>query len=412
MTRPYESHIPSTRLAMRKRFFASLVVLVVLSGCGAPVATGKLTPAAAAVPTTAAATPPLGAASAPESSISLPSRLSDADFWRLQADLSEPGGYFRIEDNYTSNEMEVGQLFTMLRDRGVGGDVYLGVGPEQNFTYIAAIRPKMAFIVDIRRQAAVQHLMFKAIFELARDRADFVSLLFAKPRPAGLDTTTTIQALWEAYRTVSTDSALAARNYARVVDQLTKVQHFDLTPDEMAKLKAVFDAFFYYGPSITTRGMTNGRGGDFAALTGYSYDNAGQPRSFLSSEENYRYVKSLHDRNLIVPVTGDFGGPKALRAIGTYLRAHEGIVRAFYVSNVEQYLFGDAADRAFYANVATLPVDSSSVFIRPYSMRRYGYGGAAATSSGVQSLCPIQPFIVAALAGRVASNDAALACVR
>ena len=60
------------------------------------------------------------------------------------------------------------------------GGVYMGVGPEQNFTYIAAIRPAMAFIVDIRRQAVMQHLMFKAMFELAKDRADFISLLFAQ----------------------------------------------------------------------------------------------------------------------------------------------------------------------------------------------------------------------------------------
>jgi hypothetical protein len=251
----------------------------------------------------------------------------------------------------------------------------------------------------------MQHLMFKAVFELSHDRADFISLLFAKPRPPGLDSTTSIQALWEAYRTIPTDSALGTKNYQRIVDQLTKTQHFTFTPDETSKLRAVFDAFFYYGPSISTRGAAAGRSGDFASLTGYSYDNAGQARSFLSSEENFRYVKMLHDRNLIVPITGDFGGPKALRAIGAYLTEHDALVRAFYVSNVEQYLFGDAHDRAFYANVATLPVDSTSVFIRPYSMRRGGMGG-------VESLCPIAPFTAAALAGRVTSNDAALACVR
>lgn len=377
---------------MRNRI---VVGLALLTGCAAPVTSGKLLPPPVSAPAPAGSATERG----------LPSRLSDADFWKLQADLSEPGGYFRIEDNYTSNEMEVGQLFTLLRERNITGDVYLGVGPEQNFTYIAAIRPRMAFIVDIRRQAAVQHLLFKAVFELSRDRADFISLLFAKPRPAGLDSTTTIQAIWEAYRTVKTDSALATSNYSRILGQLTKTQGFSLNQDEMEKLKAVYDAFFYYGPSITTRGTASGRGGDFASLTGFSYDDKGQPRSFLSSEENYRYVKMLHDRNLIIPITGDFGGPKALRAIGAYLTAHDAVVRAFYVSNVEQYLFGDAHDRAFYGNVAALPVDSMSVFIRPYSMRRGGMGS-------VQSLCPIQPFIAAALAGRVVSNDAALTCVR
>src|SRR5207247_1565285 len=75
---------------------------------------------------------------------SLPDKLSDADYWKLVTDMSEPGGYFRIPDNFTSNEMEVGQLFTMIRQQKVSGGVFLGVGPEQNLTYIAAVRPKMA----------------------------------------------------------------------------------------------------------------------------------------------------------------------------------------------------------------------------------------------------------------------------
>jgi len=94
----------------------------------------------------------------------LPDRLSDDEFWKTISDISEPGGYFRITDNFTSNEREVGQLSTMLREAGIKGGVYIGVGPEQNFSYIAAIRPAMAFVIDIRRQAVMQHLMFKAIF--------------------------------------------------------------------------------------------------------------------------------------------------------------------------------------------------------------------------------------------------------
>jgi hypothetical protein len=89
----------------------------------------------------------------------LPDSLTDAEFWELLSAISEPGGYFRITDNYTSNEREIGRIYGMLRARRTSGDVYVGVGPEQNFTYIAAIRPRMAFVVDIRRQAVVQHLM-------------------------------------------------------------------------------------------------------------------------------------------------------------------------------------------------------------------------------------------------------------
>jgi hypothetical protein len=380
------------------RLIVSIALLHFAACTRAPVNSTPVAPSPAAAPRASAPVAP---------SDQLPARLSDAEFWKLQADISEPGGYFQIRDNFTSNEMEVGALFTMLREGNVAGDVYMGVGPEQNFTYIASIRPRMAFIVDIRRQAVVQHLMFKAIFELARDRAEFISLLFAKPRPPGLDTSTSIQALWDAYRNVNSDSILARKTYGRVADHLFKTHGFTFTADEQETLKYVFNAFYSYGPAIATRGFANGRGGDFAELTGYSTDRTGQPRSFLSSEENFRIIKSLHERNLIVPVSGDFGGPKAVRAIGAYLTQHHGTLRAFYVSNVEQYLFQDGKSLAFYENVATIPVDSTSVFIRPYSMRR-GFGGY---SGPTQSLCRIGTFIAAARAGRVRFNEEALACV-
>lgn len=342
---------------------------------------------------------------------SLPERIDDSTFWRLASTISEPGGYFRIEDNFTSNETEVGQIFTMLREQGVRGDVFLGVGPEQNFTYIAAIRPRMAFIVDIRRQAVVQHLMFKAMFEMAGDRADFLSLLFGKPRPPGLSDTSSIESVWSAYRGVRTDSTFAANNYARIVDRLTRLHGFVLDDQERAQLRHVFYAFTYFGPSITTRGPPSMRGGTFMTLTGFSLDTTGEARSFLSTEDNFRVVKSLHERNLIVPVSGDFAGPRALRAIGDYLRERNAVVRAFYVSNVEQYLFGDGKDSAFYANVAALPLDSGSVFIRPYTLRRWFRGPTSPLGEErSEALCAIAGFLQAVAQGRVRSNNDALSC--
>ena len=121
-------------------------------------------------------------------------------------------------------------------------------------------------------------------------------------------------------------------------------------------------------------------------------------------------MKSLQDRNLIVPVAGDFGGKHAINAIGSYLADHDAKVSAFYVSNVEQYLFMDGKQSIFYANVSGLPVDSTSVFIRPYSMRR-GFGGYSGGNPPL-SLCPIATFMQAVTRGQVMSNNDALACAR
>src|SRR5688572_14167405 len=133
--------------------------------------------------------------------------LSDAEFWRLSSQLSEPGGYFR-SDNFTSNEQTFPTIVNHLRTTKARGGVYMGVGPEQNFHYIVALRPTMAFIVDIRRQAVMQHLMYKALFELSADRNEFISRLFSLPKQSGLDSAATIDALWNAYSFARRDPAL------------------------------------------------------------------------------------------------------------------------------------------------------------------------------------------------------------
>src|SRR5215471_12627620 len=109
---------------------------------------------------------------------SLPTQIPDDAFWKLVDGFSETGGAFQSE-NFLSNETGFEVVIPTLKQKTRPGGVYMGVGPEQNFTYIAAIHPKLAFIIDIRRQAVMQHLMYKAMFEMAPDRGDFVSLLFA-----------------------------------------------------------------------------------------------------------------------------------------------------------------------------------------------------------------------------------------
>src|SRR5262249_43187621 len=103
-------------------------------------------------------------------------------FVALSTRLSEPGGYFD-SDNLISNETSYQHVLIKMREMNVSGGVYLGVGPDQNFTYIARIRPRMAIIIDIRRDNLLQHLLFKALFGRARNRIEYLCLFFGKPFP-------------------------------------------------------------------------------------------------------------------------------------------------------------------------------------------------------------------------------------
>ena len=153
------------------------------------------------------------------SAAKLPPRLTDTEFWTLIADLSEPNGTFRSE-NLLSNEARFQFVIPDLVEGIRPGGVYLGVGPEQNFTYIAAVKPAIAFIVDVRRGNLDLHLMYKALFELSADRADFVSRLFSRKRPAGLRHGSTAAQIFAAYAQVEPSDDLYQRNLRDIQRQL------------------------------------------------------------------------------------------------------------------------------------------------------------------------------------------------
>ena len=309
----------------------------------------------------------------------LPARLDDKEFWRISKEFSEPNGFFR-SDNLLSNEMGMQYVIPDLIHHTEPGGVYMGVGPEQNFTYIAALKPKMVFITDIRRGNLHTQLMYKALFELSENRTEFVSRLFTKKRPDGLEASSTAKELFKAFSAVQTgDEAAYKENLKAIVDLLVRKHKLPLSEDDQTGIEYVYHSFYTFGPGIsynsTGRGFGGGRGGRGGNFTTYAdlmtlTDRDGVNHGFLANEENFKVMRNLEEKNLIIPLVGDFGGPKAIRAVGKYLKEHGATVTTFYLSNVEQYLGSNWND--FCANVASLPLNEKSTFIRS---SRGGYRG-------------------------------------
>jgi hypothetical protein len=120
-------------------------------------------------------------------------------------------------------------------------------------------------------------------------------------------------------------------------------------------------------------------------------DDDGMNRSYLVSEESFQFIKQMQQKNLLIPIVGNFGGPKAIRTVAAYLKEHGSTVGAFYLSNVEQYLFRPPGGtppvyKQFYENVATLPIDESSAFIRSGRLASQGRGGLTPMMSSIQEI--------------------------
>jgi len=308
----------------------------------------------------------------------IPGKLDDAAFWRLVETSSEPGGSFP-SDNFVSNELLFQTVIPRLTTAVKPGGVYIGVGPDQNFTYIAALRPKIAFIVDIRRGNLLQHLLYKAVIELSPTRADFLARLFSVTKPADAGAGITATALIDAFAGRTSSTEQFETNFREIVDRLERVHRFALSDEDEAGLSYIYRTFARFGPSISYASpagslMPFPPGQTMVINSPYptygelmtATDGQGVNRAYLASDDNYRVLRDMHARNLIVPVVGDFAGDKALKAIGAYIRERGATVSVFYTSNVEQYLFQNNVWHEYYDNVASLPLDPGALFIRAY----------------------------------------------
>ncbi len=274
-----------------------------------------------------------------------------------------------MSDNFISNENAYLSVVGKLRELGVSGGAYIGVGPEQNFTYIARIHPSIAFIVDIRRQAMIQHLMYKAIFHLSDNRAEFLARLLSRPL-TGKDAPgpeASASELMAYFSRAPTDAGAFKSSLAEIDHTIRSKFKYPLTQADRSSLEYVYNAFYREGVSISFQfGPYRGRYGRFSSMSELvvQLDPDGKPGNFLASSEDYRFVRDLQEKNRIIPIVGDFAGGKALRAIAGYLRKHSCPVAVFYTSNVEQFLFQNDNFSAFVNNIRALPVTPGSLFIR------------------------------------------------
>ncbi len=301
----------------------------------------------------------------PRAPAQVPASLSDSAFGALSSQLSEPSGFFDT-DNLVSNEDSYLHAITTLQKLSVTGGAYLGVGPDQNFSYIAAVQPKIAFIIDIRRDNLLELLLYKAIFALSRNRLEYLCLLFGKTAPP--DT-----AGWsgkgpeELLRYLDGASPDSAGALSRVRTRASR-SGVMLSPADLQAIGRFHRIFIASGPGLRLTTFNRPQRADYPDFRRLMLetDLSGRRSGYLASESGFRVVKSLEDRNLVVPVVGNFAGDKAVAAVGQYVQSHGEVVAMFYTSNVEEYLIQDGVLDRFARNVERLPRRPNSVIVRSY----------------------------------------------
>jgi hypothetical protein len=312
----------------------------------------------------------------PRAVVSIPKDgLSTAEFARLIEKLSEPGGYFDT-DNLISNEASYLHVLGKLRKMNLTGGAYIGVGPDQNFSYMAQIRPQIAYIIDIRRDNLLQHLFLKSLFALSQNRVEYIGLLIGKPLPENTKgwETKTIQQIVEYFDGVRSrpDRYEAARATVR---ERVKSFGVPLTEADLTTIGQIHQAFFNDGLDLRFTSRNRPPRDYYPTYKGLllEKDLTGKQANYLASEADFQFLKDLEAKNLVIPVVGNLAGEKALQAIGRDAAERGLRITAFYTSNIEFYLMREGGFDRFAESLRQLPYHDRTVIIRSYFGGAFGY---------------------------------------
>ncbi len=302
--------------------------------------------------------------------------------------ISEPGRYFDT-DNLISNESGYLNVMDALARRGLSRGAYIGVGPDQNFSYVAELRPSIVFIIDVRRDNMLHHLLLKALVEIAPTRVEFLSQLHGVTPPAtpgewrdasAEAVMAYVDSAWTEARALRRAAGgVAARESegatgggekpAELRDRIRDLvggYGVPLTDDDFDTIERFHRTFSVAGPSL--RFTSFGRAPrpyypTYRQLV-LETDADGDRASYLASAERYDVVRELQLANRIIPVVGDLSGAHALREIGAVLTEMGEELHAFYASNVEYYLWQNRTFDSWVENLRSLPTAADAMVIR------------------------------------------------
>lgn len=197
------------------------------------------------------------------------------------------------------------------------GGAYVGIGSDQNFSYIAEARARWAWVMDYDPRVVKHHRRLRALI-LAADTPDQFVALFSpdKERQAA-------DIISAAY---PDDPDLKQLRWGYVA-----------TRDEL---------FAYFTKQRQARGQ--GKGAEFG---------------WLRTEQAYRYIRTLYQQGRLRAVAGDLLREGAMQSIAQAARDLGVPVRIYYTSNAPT-AWGAQITDAYRANVLALPFDEQSLVLR------------------------------------------------
>lgn len=220
-----------------------------------------------------------------------------------------------------TNELYHNAYLKYLNNRG---GAYIGVGSDQNLTFIAWAKSRFAFLMDYDPVVVWVNMINRALILASPTKEDFI-------------------ALWE------------TKNWKKAWKILRKEYkgHKDLKMIVQSHKQFAYRLRFHYLKRVKRWRKT---------WVPVDY-------SWLHTDKDYGYIRKMFQTNRIRVMKGDLLLNKSLRGIGNVCRKAGIPVRVVYLSNAEQFWHYPGH---FRKNFRNLPVDGKSILIRSIFTKAYG----------------------------------------
>ncbi len=308
--------------------------------------------------------------------------------------LSEPPTGPVSADNLMTNEDSIASVLDRVSQLP-GGTAYLGVGPDQNFSLIAAARPSVALILDYRTKNQHLHLLHKSLIEQSANRSAYLSRLWARSPVIDAAARGDAARLVAAYAAAPLKPDMLEESREAVRRSLLDMgfrSETDLA--EIARIQARLA-----GPGPDAR---------FLALRMYPpigrfiamKTRSGRPGHWLADDSLYMAMRQLQQADALLPVVADWAGSRAMPKTAAYLSKKRSKVGCVYVSDVEFFLFRAGSFDRYVANLVRLPIADEAVIVRT-STREIDHPERMAGNSSTTIVCSLPAFLEAARAGKL-----------
>lgn len=214
----------------------------------------------------------------------------------------------------TSNERRIDLFMDHIANIRGG---YIGVGTDQNLSFIAKARSEYAWLMDFDPIIVRVNKIHVLFLQNAKTYQEFRELWNRKNKKKSFEIVRTkYESDKDEFKLIQIAWNLAFQNYSGVPDRLNELDYMS------KKFKLV---------------------------------------SFHNSPEEYQYIRNLSVEQRIQPVVGDLKGTVSMKSIANASVELKIPIRIVYTSNAEEYF---KFHENYRTNILSLPIDEKSVMVR------------------------------------------------